>query len=355
LIKLGIDVTAIQFDPGGREEYIHPLLNCRVIPLPLKRPALVMNWLWAAGKVQEIVEGIGPEVVHIQAVPELGVRVTRPRVLTIHGNSPRDEWLVGGRRRYFTTPIVSFTFWWCRRKYKQVIVISPYTRKIGGFSRRACLVDIPNAVEDAFFDVRRETFAPRVLVVGALSALKNTLGVVQTASKLRRLVPDVQFRVAGPWARHGYNPAYRTTVEQFCRKEDLSKTVVFLGPKSREELQAELSKAACLFLPSFQENAPMVIAEAMAAGVPVAASRVGGIPWMVEEGVTGFLFDPHNLDQMVECLHGLLKDARFNERTGQLAHQAAEGRYRAHLVAGRTIEVYEQAIRDARQIGETRA
>jgi glycosyltransferase involved in cell wall biosynthesis len=174
--------------------------------------------------------------------------------------------------------------------------------------------------------------------------LKNTLGVVRTAAVLRRTIPGVRFRIAGPWQRN--NPACQQTVEQFCKAEKLDDTVTFLGPLSRQAILNELAGAACLFLPSFQENAPMVIAEAMAAGLPVAASNVGGIPWMVTHGKTGLLFDPHRLDDMVECLRRMLVDPAFCGTLGQAAFQEASDRYRADRVAERTLAVYDEAIAD---------
>lgn len=88
----------------------------------------------------------------------------------------------------------------------------------------------------------------------------------------------------------------------------------------------------------------MVIAEAMAAGVPVVASRVGGIPWMVEDGKTGYLFDPHRLDEMVDRLERLLMDGNWCRQMGQNARQVAEGRFRAEVVAQKTLKVYETAL-----------
>jgi glycosyltransferase involved in cell wall biosynthesis len=107
---------------------------------------------------------------------------------------------------------------------------------------------------------------------------------------------------------------------------------------------SELARAACLFLPSFQETAPMVISEAMAAGLPVAASRICGIPWMVADGTTGHLFDPHDSARMTECLLRLLTDDDFRDRAGRQARLEANRRFRSDVIAQRTLEVYQLAI-----------
>ncbi len=343
LMRKGVKVTAVEFEPSRTDRYIHPTLHCPVIPLPMYRPAIVMNWLRASRELNRIVQEVRPDVVHVQAVPELGVALRCPSVLTTHGISYRDEWLLGGRRKYLTTPFMAFTFWWCRRHYRHVIMITPYSRAIGGFRRDAELIDIPNPVDDRFFDVQRKPFSPTVLVVGLLSQLKNTLGVVRVAARLRRDIPDVRFRIAGPWRSRGQGDTYRQEVEEFCRRESLGGTVEFLGRVSPERVLAELSDAACLFLPSFQENSPMTIIEALAAGVPAVASRVGGIPWLVSEGKTGLLFDPHDEDAMASNLARVLTTASLRGAMGLAAKQDAWGRFRSDVVADQTLGVYRRA------------
>ena len=258
----------------------------------------------------------------------------------------RDEWFLGGRRRFLTVPIMAFTFRHCIRTYDHIILISPYSRRVARFRPQTRLYDVENAIDDRFFEVVREDFSPTVLVIGLLSELKNTLAVVRVAARLRRMVPEVRFHLLGPWREN--NPAYRRSVEQFCREQDLGRTVRFFGHVPRETVAAELQEAACLFLPSFQENAPIVIAEAMAVGVPVVASRVGGIPWMVADGKTGLLFDPHRPDEMVQCLSRLLLDRPLCEQMGREARLQASRRFRAEGVAERTLRVYQQVIDDHR-------
>lgn len=344
LIKLGVRITVIQ--RGGQEEGLHghPDLACDVIPLRLRHPAVITNWLITPRELNEIVEDVAPDVVHVQDIPEFGTALRRPRVLTIHGNNPVDEWLNGGLRRYLTVPIMSLTFSRAVRTYDHIIMISPYSREVVRFASRTRLYDIDNPIEDRFFAVERKASAPTVLAIGLLSRLKNTMAIVRAAARLRRDIPGVRFRIAGPW--RGKDPACRRSVEEFCRREGLDQTVRFLGPIGREQVLVELANAACLVLPSFQENAPMVVAEAMAAGVPVAASRVGALARMVEDGKTGFLFDPYRLDEMVDSLNTLLTDHDLRQAMGQAAHEVAARRYRAEAVAKRTLEVYNKAIEE---------
>jgi len=342
LVRLGVRVTVVRWGADEREPYRDAHLDCTVVPLRLRHPATLANWLWTPRELRRIVADVQPDVVHVQDIPELGLGLARPRVLTVHGINPLDEWVKAGLRRYLTVPIMGLTFMRAVRTYDHVIAISPYSRQAVRFPRRTHVHEIANPVEDRFFEVTPSEDARTVLAVGSLSKLKNTLGLVQAAGRVREAIPGVRFRIAGPW-RAGAS-AYRRTVEGVCDRLDLHPTVDFLGPVDRAQQAAELARAGCFVLPSFQENAPMVIAEAMAAGVPVAASRVGGIPWMIDEGRTGLLFDPDDPAQIAECLIRLLTDRELRKTLGQAVRDEANRRFRADAVARRTLEVYQQAV-----------
>lgn len=82
----------------------------------------------------------------------------------------------------------------------------------------------------------------------------------------------------------------------------------------------------------------------MAAGLPVLASPIGGIPWMIEEGKAGLLFDPRKQREMADCLIEVLRDPALCERMGQAAREKARRRFRPDVVARETLDVYQQAI-----------
>ena len=84
----------------------------------------------------------------------------------------------------------------------------------------------------------------------------------------------------------------------------------------------------------------MVVLEAMAAGVPVAASRVGGIPDLVEDGVTGRLFDPKNAGEIADVVGGLAADTSAVERLGKDARARAGRRFHPSIVAREHLEAY---------------
>ena len=98
-----------------------------------------------------------------------------------------------------------------------------------------------------------------------------------------------------------------------------------------------LSVSDLFLLPSAQESFGLAALEAMACQVPVVASRVGGLPEVVEEGVSGFLRAPDDLDGMAAAAVSLLTDAALHERCAQ----AGLDRVRRHFCAGRVVPQYE--------------
>src|SRR5208283_5568605 len=110
------------------------------------------------------------------------------------------------------------------------------------------------------------------------------------------------------------------------------------GSTQREELQSLLRQADGLVLPTLEDNCPMVVLEAMAAGVPVVASRVGGIPDLVENGKTGWLFDPRKGDDMIAAIARLLAEPVLGRTFAAEAKRRAQERFHPLAVARQHME-----------------
>jgi glycosyltransferase involved in cell wall biosynthesis len=105
----------------------------------------------------------------------------------------------------------------------------------------------------------------------------------------------------------------------------------------------EYGRAAVLVHPSAQETSPMVIAEAMAAGVPVVATRVGGVRHLVREGETGYLVEVGDIETLAQRIAALLADERRRASFAAAARSAAS-QFRAAAVAARVRAVYQEAV-----------
>ena len=113
--------------------------------------------------------------------------------------------------------------------------------------------------------------------------------------------------------------ADRPALEKLIRDKDLTEKVLLIG---RKESAVEYLNAFDLFvLPSVKEGFPWAVLEAMAAKLPVIATRVGAIPEIIEDGVSGYIVEPRNSDQIAEQVITLLSSNSKAMEMGIQAHQ----------------------------------
>lgn len=118
--------------------------------------------------------------------------------------------------------------------------------------------------------------------------------------------------------------------------------VTFPGWLQGEALARVYAQAEVFCLPSYVEGVPMSVLEAMSYGTAVVASRVGGIPDVIEHGRSGLLVEPGNVAELVDTLVGLLGDGDQRERLASAARQTVEEHYTLAAVSARLDDLYQQ-------------
>jgi glycosyltransferase involved in cell wall biosynthesis len=113
----------------------------------------------------------------------------------------------------------------------------------------------------------------------------------------------------------------------------------------RSDVPALLAAADLFVMSSHSEGLPLVLLEAMSAGVPVVATRVGGIPYLVDDGRTGFLVGVGDVDALTARLSELLGDDAKRRAFGEAARARAAERFKPAAVAARVRDVYIEASR----------
>ncbi len=152
------------------------------------------------------------------------------------------------------------------------------------------------------------------LFVGRLSEEKG----VETVVRLARLLPEIQFKIVGTGPQS----------EWLHRLGHGLDNLEFLGFRTGDELSELYRDAIGLLLPScVHENFPLVTLESMAAGTPVIASKVGGIPEIVEDRVNGFLVDPVDLPAWTEAVLRLYHDDNLQGRLSEQARETVKKRF----------------------------
>lgn len=297
-----------------------------------------------AGKkqIRNILRKINPDIVHFQGMTFLAAGCEKPNVLTIHGIAEKDA--IRDNRRKVTGLLkwllLKLTEDYGRNRVPHVILISKYTSKFlpeNHTIRKTWFID--NPVADSFFEIERKLQPGRLFCCSRIRPLKNIIGMIKAFALIKKEFPEADLYIAG-----AADENYLGKCEKEIATNNLNDSVHLLGNISIKDVQNELSKANCLIIPSFQENSPLTIAEAMAAGVPVVASRVGGIPEMIEDGKTGFLVDPHDTKSIFEAVSKILADDSLAHSMGNNAKETARKRYSAAMVAEKTLQVYREIL-----------
>lgn len=265
-----------------------------------------------------------------------------PRVFTIHGFIHVDTALQGGIRSAIRSTLWRWieTRGWARQP--NIISISPYVRGHLQNIARGTIYEIDNPVSDAFFSLERMDHERVVFSAACVSRLKNPLAMIKAVACLRNEGYDAQLHLAGTC----HDPIYERCLMDFIGEHNLKGRILFLGNLTAEQIRAQLRSASVFALTSLHENAPLSIAEAMAAGLPVVASNRCGMPYMVRDGESGFLVDPNNPHDIARRLRQLLENAELRRSMGAKGREIALDRFHPAKVAARTREVYLQAIED---------
>lgn len=180
---------------------------------------------------------------------------------------------------------------------------------------------------------------PTVLFVGRLQPLKGLDVVVEAFSLIRDSVPSARLLVVGgPSGPSG--PAEVERVGSRIAALGLNDAAAFLPPRPHHSMVDVYRAADVLLVPSRSESFGLVAAEALVCGLPVVAARVGGLAFVVDDGLSGVLVDGWNPAEYAAAALGILTEPR---RAGTLSRQAAEfsARFSWDSAADRILELYE--------------
>lgn len=175
-----------------------------------------------------------------------------------------------------------------------------------------------------------------LLFLGRVGARKGALDLIEAIARIREPFPSVRLCMGGDGDIEG---ARRRTVAL-----GLAGQVELPGWVRGAAKEALLDKAAVYVLPSYHEGLPMSVLEAMAAGLPIVSTPVGGIPEAVSDGVEGFLVEPGDIDRLSECLVRLLGDADLRRRMGGAAREKVENRFSTDVVVPQFEALYAEML-----------
>ena len=296
-----------------------------------------------------------PDVVHVHGTGELSGALYKailnygiPVILTVHGLLHEEKKQALCRKpsvkhlyQYIVQTRAEMTVLNCASR---IIVDTPYVeRMITQYQHKGRLTQlpkihiIPQGINAAYYDLSCDSKSKTILSVGSISPRKGHLYTVKMFNSLRERGINAKLRIIGSMANSKYFSILFNTIKQspYCSDITLETNL------SQADLFAAFKTAKLFVLHSQEESQGIVFAEAMATGMPVVATKVGGVPDVVEDGKAGFMCDFGDTISMVEKVKCLLTDEKLWQSFSRHALKSSL-KYDWNKIATQICELYKE-------------
>lgn len=202
---------------------------------------------------------------------------------------------------------------------------------------------IPNALDTEIFktaeNIGKQKNGVTVLHVGRLQRAKGVGVLMSAIPEILKRVPETRFVFVGSDYSDGAGSTWRKRIETELAAKNAAGCIEFTGDISFGDLREWYGRAAIAVVPSLlYESFSYTSAQAMAAGVPVVASRIGGIPETVKDGVSGILFETGNADELASAVIRLASNPELRLRMGNAGREDAK-RFNADRISADYLKV----------------
>jgi glycogen(starch) synthase len=202
---------------------------------------------------------------------------------------------------------------------------------------------VPNPVNTQLFSpngCQSTNGQPRIVCAGTPRHIKGFHVLARAIPSVWKSHPEARFVFAAPRRETGNGDGFRAALGDLCEhpKVELRMDV----PHS--DMPKVYQSATVCVVPSLWESFGYACAEAMACGVPVVASRIGGLAEIIEDRVSGILAEPENPEVLADAISNLISDPRRRVEIGLAARQRIVKEFSSSVIATRMASVYEQLI-----------
>jgi len=183
----------------------------------------------------------------------------------------------------------------------------------------------------------------KLLYVGRLAATKGLPILLESLVVLKKTFPDLVLTVVG-------DGSDKILLQNMVEELKLQQAVEFVGYQSQTKVREYIQHTDIFVLPSFAEGIPVVLMEAMAAGVPVVSTRIAGISELVEHGVSGYLVPPGDVTSLASAITTLLVNDQLRTAFGVAGRTAVEKNFNLEKEAKHLHSVLTSVLTDETEV-----
>jgi len=263
-------------------------------------------------------------------------------IVSTHGMSD-GNWgvsynMVERTRRY----LQDYIYIQCVKKTENIITNNLFARKALARFGKKRMYELNNPISDVFFGIDNNAEeSGRILFAGNVCEAKGIMTILQALNIMKKRFEKIKFMIAGNTVDRDFY--YRAT--RFIKENGLGRFVDFLGHLDDNKLKEEYRRASIFIFPSQEDVAPLAVLQAMAAGKAIVASRVGGIPYIIDDGINGFLIEKQDHHALAEKIDLFIKDDNLRRMLGFNAQKKISDDYRINTVADRLYKIYQDIWR----------
>lgn len=195
---------------------------------------------------------------------------------------------------------------------------------------------IPQGIDETYYTIKNSANSNVILSVGAISQRKGHLFLLQAFDSLSQILPNFELHIVGTKS----DVVYYNLVIDYIDKSPNRKNIHVYTDLSQENLLQEYKNAKVFALHSQEESQGIALVEAMATGLPIVSTRVGGIPFVVLDGETGFLSEYSDIKSFAESLNKLLTNNSIYKVMSQNATKVANN-YKWSVITENIYELYK--------------
>lgn len=339
--RRGHDVHIVTTGRASGERMTWGDCEVHVVNVPRFMPRTITNVLTVRHSLHRIIRRLRPDIVHFQGSATYALNFEMPWILTLHGIPELDARHSDGLLKNLKSALQGYIESYCRRKATNIVIISPYVLSIIGDDVCGRRWIIENPVGCEYFKDSSYYGRAGAVFVGVFSRRKNILGALHIIRKLRDSGLYLKMDIIGPIR----DTAYYEHCLSYIASNSMDDLIRYHGPQPPQVIAERLRKAKYTLLFSYQETAPVVIAESMAAGSVVVASDVGGVKHMLQHARTGYVHNPHDHASIIETIKFLEESDSNRVAVAKAAAEDARRRFHVDRIADETVAVYEYIVR----------